>query len=1270
MIMNRNLPIALAFALASALPSHAQSDLAPEFINPSPGSNVVIQKMSDNGKWMVAEAGSTTDGDIRPVGGTLINLDDLTEKYTISHSSNLAGVGDVTDDGSIVVGECRMLPAYWSKASGEWTILELPQNYTTGRLTCVTPDGHYAAGFVYNGNIWEFYPVFYDLTTGKQVDLPDLPNTDMTNSDQKQNMITAISPDGRYILGTISQSYIQPVATCTYVYDRQNATHEFIGFTEPASSGGKWKADVDGLLFVDTSNMSPNGQWVGGMAYMSKAISGSEFGREYYVSYRYNIAEDNFEIYDGTYDSDIGGFSITNDGVLLSAQPAVNPYSSMMVRYGSYFYSLDQILKQVYNIDFEAKTGYSVTGKPVQVSSDGLTIGLLPSTDETYILRLKEPLTNACANIDLLGDYTITPAEGSVFSALRTISINFGRTISVVGDPATVTIVNSNGGVERDKALTAVAEASTLTIGFRTLNMAAGETYTVKIPAGMVSLAGDSNMKSREITITYTGRAAGPVNLVSAYPADGSEFSRLDMTTNPIVLTFDAQIAAAENAIGYFYRTDEDQILVCELNVACQNNQMLAYPTAGQYLYSGIPYRVVFPEGTVTDISGSGACQEIELNYTGTYVREVPSGTRYIFNENCSSYENFMFYEGDHLTPASGMARWGFDADNSPWIVVRDNSESTDMAFGSHSMYTPAGQADDWVTTNQLFIPDDNCVLMFDSQSYLNSKQDYLKVYVLESDDILQLLNESAVERFRTEGELIYNELQSPGSSEENLDGDWRHNVVSLEKYSGKSIYIAFVNDNNDQSAVFIDNIVVLRDVPFITTFENPTRVVDQESVTIRGALSITSEIDTYNAVTMILKDADGNTIDTIEETGLSLKNQDVFQFRFANPLPLVKGEDNSFTVTLTLNNDSENETEVSSSVKNLTFQPVQKVVLEEYTGSSCGNCPLGIVAIENLENLYGNRFIPLTLRCYGGDMLGTGVGTYASFLGLQAAPTGRINRGDISSPMISVDTDYRFSGEGITMSDGSDSRTWLDFVQAEFEKQADAQISISPTYNEADMSFSLACTVKSALNLKSQNICLFTVVSENNLITYQDNYLASTEDTDLGEWGKGGKYAQSTVYPYTAMDVVRGTYGTTFNGTGGLIPSTLECDKEYTATISGSLPSTVADADNCEVTVMMIDANTNLIINADQVSLTGKSGIESVAADSKLESTIVAIPSALQVTAAGKISVEAYSISGSLIAEGEGEDFVELSTAGYSGPAIVRVTSATNSAVVKTVLK
>ncbi|MDE5940474.1 MAG: Omp28-related outer membrane protein, partial [Muribaculaceae bacterium] len=332
-----------------------------------------------------------------------------------------------------------------------------------------------------------------------------------------------------------------------------------------------------------------------------------------------------------------------------------------------------------------------------------------------------------------------------------------------------------------------------------------------------------------------------------------------------------------------------------------------------------------------------------------------------------------------------------------------------------------------------------------------------------------------------------------------------------------------------------------------------------------------------------------------------------------------------------------------------------------------CPNCPRGIVAIDNLHRIYGDKFIPIALHCYTGDELGTGLHAHANFLGLVGAPSGTVNRTGTTSPMLVVDNKWTFS-TGAT-GNNLDDLSWLDMAQREFEKQADAQITIASTFNDDTREFSLDCTVKSAISLTGQNINLMTVVTEDDVLTYQVNNNHADDNPLLGEWGQGGKYGSSTVYPYYAQHVARAYYGQTFNGTGGLIPQAIESGKDYTTTITGTLPTTVNVPDNCHIIVMMIDGNSNKVINADQVSLTGRSGIESVTANKQAAKVMTAGHKVI-VSAEGDLTAEVYNLAGNLVGSASGTDLVEVDAAGVNGVAIVRVSSAAGISVTKTIIR
>lgn len=1219
----------------------------------------IYHGLSDNGKWAITEASTDSgEGEVFSSGGAVMNVA-TGEKVTVSHQSGRASLSDITDDGNIVVGSCAGVPAYWSRTDNGWTTLPLLEGYSSGTLLSVTPDGHYAVGYLVTPDWnWGAEPIMYDLTSKTIVETPNIPRLDMTHLDQKQNCFRQISADGRYILASVSDSYMMPTALCSYVYDRQKSTYRFLGFNDNDTKD--WEPLWKGLLFCEGASMSHDGKWVTGVAYIVEAIAGSDFGNEYRAAFVYNTQTDEFKVFNGEGEGDVVANVIFNDGNFLVSSPSGNPYASMLVRSGNYYIGFDQIMNQVYGKDFYTTTGMSNTGSVLTASEDGKTLLMLPNPNESYLLQLSESLFEAGTKVDLLSNYTVSPAAGSIMSKLREVRLTFDRNVETNGLYNRITCKSDDGQdswtpLEQNGW---VANGKNATITFRSRTLREGVKYTINIPAGLIRLAGDRNVTSKDINITFEGRASGAVKLVETYPANEASVGTLDAQTNPICLTFNADLKAGEVNEGQLYRVGEDTPY-CRLNILVSGRNVYAYPTSGQHLFNGTDYRVVIPAGVCTDLSGDGANEEISLTYHGSYVREISSDDKNLFFSNCGNLDDFILYDGDRLEPGSVPAGWGFNS-TLPWSIVRATTETTDMALAAHSMFAAGGTSDDWMSTPQIFIPDEKCYISFQAQSYLNSSKDRLKVYVYANDNVYDTFTRSIVDDIRANGDLVFDEQLNPGATQEGLEGEWTDYTVSLEKYAGKEVYICFLNENTDQSAVFVDNVAVVHDLAYLASFTNSDRVVNRNDINIEGTVTIATEIETYDAITLVLKNGEGTEVDRIEETGLALKANDVYNFKFDKALPLVIGEINPYSVDVTL---GDNTTTISGSVSDLTFMPNRKIVIEEFSGAECANCPLGIRALENIENLYPSNVIPVILRTYQGDPLGTGVQGYSSFLGMSSAPSGRLNRGDVVFPMISNDKDYMFSGAGYYDSTtGEELLVWLDVFRNELAQPAEAEVKFTSAYDESSNTVNVDFKVRCALNKSNTPINVFAVITENECLTSQNNNLYNEEDPDLGAFGKGGEYGKNFIYPFYLNDVAKGCYGNTYNGTGGLIPVDLKAGEFYGNTLSFELPSYVSKSENAYVTLMLIDPNSGKVINANRCALNGETPAESgvFAPDAVGENApaILCVGSTVVATSAqGKLTVQVYTADGQQIAAGAGE-YVSLNLEGHHGLVIVRATN------------
>lgn len=1245
--MTKSYFLSAATILLTGVSLFAESDIPMPTIQTTKSNSVYIRAISDNGKWGVITLDGEQDGNINPGGSVIVDLSNM--KETKIQGGLWSGVNDVTDDGNIVVGLYEGLPAYYNITENNWIKLPLPQGYGSGYLSSVSADGKYAVGSGSPAdNPYFQIPLAYNLTTGKQIQLTGLPTRDMTHLNQNQMTFDRISGDGRYALGVMSFSYIQPASLCTFVYDLQNHTYKMIGFTESATSA--WTPKAPGLHFVDAANMSPNGRWVTGQAYMVKDIPGSQFANEYITAFRYDVENDAIEVYDELYDADISGINVTNDGVVLGTTPAINPYSETMIRRDGYWYSLRKIFEKAYGIDIEAKAHVSVTGKPVAISADGLTSVHLCSQRDCYVLKMGESFLEASQRISILGMPETSPANNSDFAQISQIKLKFDRKIELA--KAANTVILKKEGTQLATAINTYLDGNEVTIVFRTRALEKGVHYTVEIPAGYVTLVGDASQGSEAITLNYVGRGTDAVQIVEAQPADGATFAYIDATANPLMFTFDTQVKPVENACLYLYE-DGIENPISELQLLAAGNQIIAYPLISQRLYKDVNYTVKFPAGSVTDLTGIGPNAEYLFHYTGNYVREVEATGKYLFFDECDNRYNYMSYDGDGKTPIDDLVYWNFTS-TTPWVEVRENNETVDMALASHSMYKPAGQSDDWLMTPQLYIPDDICYLQFLSQSYKFDSEDRLKVYIYPSDNVYHRLDAELVDDIRMNGVLVYNEIQSPGSSEENLSDDWVTNKVDLSQFAGKNIYIAFLNDNDNQSAVFIDNVCVVHDVPYSVAFTNAESVVNLDEIAIKGVVTIASEIDHFSSLELKLIDKDGKEVSSISESNLNLNEGDIYDFEFPQALKLDKGVENNYKVILSL---GENQTTVSATIKNMLFKADKNVVIEEFTGSTCPNCPKGILAIENLERYYSDRIIPIGIHTYSGDRLNSGMDAYSAYLGLNAAPSGRVNRGLVSDPMAVVNNEYRFSGTGVIDAAGNPVKTWFDLANEQVNTPAEAIVEFTASYDKSTGQISIPGKLKFALSFPNRNVSLFTVLLEHEIEDFQLNNLYTLNMDILGDWGNGGRYGQNVVNPYTQNHVARGVLSTLYSGTPGLIPAAIEAGVDYEFNIKSAMPQTVSNPDNTSIVVMALDNDTFEFINAAEVKVNDSNSIDQIAGASN---NIILFEKDGVVYALGsdQIALSAYTLEGVNIANAYGCDSVSVDLRDHAGIVIVKVTT------------
>ncbi len=1267
----------LVAVMACSIQALAQT-AKPTFIYQKFSDYAIASALSDNGKWAIVKGATNeqlANGYIR-----LLNME--TEKYMVVRTDDEDDedamgeyqVCDVTDDGNILVGAFdgnftsdgyyTGKPGYWTKSTMTWTELPMPAGFASAVVSCVTPDGKYAVGTAESdtSSPWTSVSegVLWDLTTGEILSTPGKPVMEMDKTEKgeaypQQEAFTQISADGRYIAIYGNQSY----APISYVYDRQTETYFKFGKTGTGENAPSDFLQMEGGVVI-----SGNGKYVAGTIRTNEdELFPLVLNMETKTYTYFNTVEENDLMVDG----------IDNEGNVYAASPSTNPVREWQIMTGNVWYPFSKILKQRYGIDYTDYTGFDNTGTLWSASNDGMTLcSMVSPQGESYIVKMPESITEACNGIDLLKDYTASPASGSEFAWVETIELTFNNDIVVNGNKKSAVLKDKDGKTLRNSMIFALKGTSnrTLEVTFRATQMTAGEDYTVEIPAGAISLAKNPDKTNSLITINYKGRADEPINIVTAFPADGAEIARIDNSSIPVYLTPDTKVLVSDKASASLIQVDGDnEKTICSLSVVASNdNSMVALvPSATQYLYNGGFYKVVLAAGSLTDMSGSEETgnKELVLNYTGTYERQISTDDATLFSNDftdiSTSLKNFIRYEGDHRTPVEAMQKWEFDADNQPWnFSIRESSSSTKYYACSHSMYTPAGQSDDWMIIPQLTIPDAYTTLTFKAQSYLDDKHDTLRIVVWPQDENISYFGDERIAKMKAEGDVTAFELNI-GETEDGLDGEFTDYKVDLGKYAGKKVYIGFWNNNTDQSAIFVDSVMVRRNLKYLMSLNNASSVVAKNEVAISGTLTANSDDDVYHSMTLTLKDAEGNVIDTYSKEGLEMKKGDKEKFAFTKPLPLTIGDINSYSITVQL----DDYTDVTkSTIKDLSFEPVKRVALEEMTGFTCQYCPEGLVAIEHLKQLYGDQFIPLSIHTYTGDPYGTGLSGYTSYLGLSGAPTAIIQRdGVISAPLAQDDEgDYTFNYGG---------KLWSDKVAEELNKPTELGVSVPKiTYDETTNKLNVTLQLKSALNMKNQYINVFGVAMEDKIVYTQENALRVQTDPIFGEWGKGGKYAYASVPNVSEDDVVRSYWGTSFSGSNVGFPQVFEAGQEYSVTLDLSYPDQIYVKENGKIAFMVFDGNTNSLINTVLVKMTDivPTGIQDTAADNA-SLCISSENGKVVVKGVGETTAQVYTVAGMLLGTATSNGVVNVPTKGYHGAVIVKATCGNTSATKKIVV-
>lgn len=519
--------------------------------------------------------------------------------------------------------------------------------------------------------------------------------------------------------------------------------------------------------------------------------------------------------------------------------------------------------------------------------------------------------------------------------------------------------------------------------------------------------------------------------------------------------------------------------------------------------------------------------------------------------------EGFVLHDVDGRTPSIDMLNLGFEVGKA-WIVNKgvDPDDSTNMVAISTSWYRNAGSANDWMVTTPISITSNKAVLTFRAMARDAEYRDGFKVYV------------------STTGTETADFTDSPVLSVSKENHTWTSHSVDLSAYNGKTIYIAFVNDSRDKSALYVDDIFV--GIPSsISMSLNLPRVFDGfGDIQLSGTVKATADVNKY---TIGFESGDQKIS---QEFNASLQAGDTATFTIAQPFNLPRNTTASYKAYVTANGDT-------SFVSGKTSAYLWKIVAEEVTGTWCGYCVRGIGAMKYMRENYPNGYIGIAVH---NNSAGSNVPDSMAIPGEEYLNAIFADMGQSGYPHAGVIRNNMF------WSDPANIPTFYTYIKKNMTNLHKFGLQASATYDASTNKITATTNIFSSANIDASKYRMAYVVIENNVhrthaeTGIMNNYCGY----DQINYYSGG--SQGSMYGFENMDYVLNADTMYFNdvardiqpsydGLGNVLPATLEEDGEYTTSYTFDMPATVLKQENAEVVVLLLNDD-GVIVNADNCKI------------------------------------------------------------------------------------
>jgi hypothetical protein len=566
------------------------------------------------------------------------------------------------------------------------------------------------------------------------------------------------------------------------------------------------------------------------------------------------------------------------------------------------------------------------------------------------------------------------------------------------------------------------------------------------------------------------------------------------------------------------------------------------------------------------------------LLFTGLTFSQV------VFNENFDAAAalpaGWVQYNVDGLTPATNVNYMGTNA----WVIRANSATGVGNHAVSTSWYVPAGISNDWLVTPQIAIPGTGSYQVeFDAMAPDAAYLDGFKVYI------------------STTGNAVANFGTTPVLTQAAAPNTYTHFSIPLTAYAGQNIYVAVQNNSNDKFLLFLDNFKVRQPSPDDAILNSTT--LNRYSLTsTNNNLGLRVTNDGANPISNITVNWNDGT-DHISTIPVTIAPGASTTINHPTPVTYASVVEKNIAVTITNVNGNvdpipSNNTD-SKLFNTVSANSAKNVVIEEGTGTWCGWCPRGAVAMDYMTSTYPNDFIGVAVH-NGDPMTVTDYDAGANFSGYPGSNVDRV------------------------LLDQSVSQSAFEgYYNARKNLIVPAAMDMSVNISGAAVTMNVTATFKT--NFAAANYRLGVIIAENSVsgttTAYdQTNYYAANANGAMGGYESMADPvpAAQMVYDHVGRALLGG-----YSGQAGSVPAVSVEGATATNTFNYFVPSTSIRA-NMYAVAVLIDQTTGEIVNAKKSSLTSAQLNES----SSIDMVVFPNPASEKVTVSFEAKNTEYVIS------------------------------------------